>query len=84
MDDYNRLEKIGEGTYGEVYKAQHITSGKIVALKKTRLEVRPTDLLLLKRRGFITSRKLICKVSISNAVDSYRHEDARNHFRETT
>ncbi len=40
MDQYERLEKIGEGTYGKVYKARDIASGKMVALKKCRLEVR--------------------------------------------
>ncbi|CAG0920769.1 unnamed protein product [Notodromas monacha] len=38
MDDYLKLEKLGEGTYGVVYKARHKTTGKIVALKKIRLE----------------------------------------------
>ncbi|KAI8927301.1 kinase-like domain-containing protein [Entophlyctis helioformis] len=38
MDNYERLQKIGEGTYGVVYKAQHKPSGDIVALKKIRLE----------------------------------------------
>jgi len=39
MDQYEKLEKIGEGTYGKVYKAKDINSGKLVALKKTRLEM---------------------------------------------
>ena len=30
---YHRLEKIGEGTYGVVYKAEHILTHKLVALK---------------------------------------------------
>lgn len=35
---YNRIEKIGEGTYGVVYKAKDKrNNGKIVALKKIRL-----------------------------------------------
>ncbi|CBI31140.3 unnamed protein product, partial [Vitis vinifera] len=33
------LEKVGEGTYGKVYKAKDKTSGQVVALKKTRLEM---------------------------------------------
>lgn len=40
MDEYEKLEKVGEGTYGKVYKARHKRTGQIVALKKTRLEVR--------------------------------------------
>ncbi|EGD82562.1 CMGC/CDK/CDC2 protein kinase [Salpingoeca rosetta] len=38
MDRYEKIEKIGEGTYGTVYKAKLITSGELVALKKIKLE----------------------------------------------
>ncbi|XP_058073358.1 cell division control protein 2 homolog D [Magnolia sinica] len=37
MDGYEKLEKVGEGTYGKVYRAREKATGKIVALKKTRL-----------------------------------------------
>lgn len=37
-DDYEKIEKVGEGTYGVVYKARHRKSNRIVALKKIRLE----------------------------------------------
>lgn len=38
MDRYQRLEKIGEGTYGVVYKAKDHDTSEIIALKKIRLE----------------------------------------------
>ncbi|KAM0682630.1 Cyclin-dependent kinase catalytic subunit [Mitosporidium daphniae] len=38
VDAYQKLEKIGEGSYGVVYKAKHRLSGALVALKKIRLE----------------------------------------------
>ncbi|KAA8517579.1 hypothetical protein F0562_017791 [Nyssa sinensis] len=39
MDKYEKLEKVGEGTYGKVYKAKDKATGQLVALKKTRLEM---------------------------------------------
>ncbi len=38
MERYHKLEKIGEGTYGVVYKAKDRVTNEIVALKKIRLE----------------------------------------------
>ncbi|XP_032890184.1 cyclin-dependent kinase 1 [Amblyraja radiata] len=38
MDDYVKIEKIGEGTYGVVYKGRHKVTQQIVAMKKIRLE----------------------------------------------
>ncbi|XP_067015382.1 cyclin-dependent kinase 1 [Anabrus simplex] len=38
MEDYIKLEKIGEGTYGVVYKCKNKSTGQIVAMKKIRLE----------------------------------------------
>lgn len=35
---YTRLEKLGEGTYGVVYKCRHNPTGLIVAMKKIRLD----------------------------------------------
>eukprot|EP00250_Pteridium_aquilinum_P005148 c15286_g1_i1 orf=106-1026(-) len=39
MDNYDKLEKVGEGTYGKVYRARERRTGRMVALKKTRLEL---------------------------------------------
>jgi serine/threonine protein kinase len=38
MENYQRIEKIGEGTYGVVFKAKARSTGEIVALKRIRLE----------------------------------------------
>lgn len=35
---FQKLEKIGEGTYGVVYKARNKRTGQLVALKKIRLD----------------------------------------------
>lgn len=35
---YERIEKVGEGTYGTVYRARDRTTNEIVALKKIKLE----------------------------------------------
>lgn len=38
MERYQKVEKIGEGTYGVVYKARDTVTGSLLALKKIRLE----------------------------------------------
>ncbi|CAJ0936385.1 unnamed protein product, partial [Mesorhabditis belari] len=38
LDDFVKLEKIGEGTYGVVYKGRNRKTNQMVALKKIRLE----------------------------------------------
>lgn len=37
-EGYLKIDKIGEGTYGVVYKARNRSTGRLVALKKIRLE----------------------------------------------
>ncbi|KAF9584730.1 cyclin-dependent serine/threonine protein kinase [Lunasporangiospora selenospora] len=38
MDKYQKIEKLGEGTYGIVYKAQNRETNDVVALKRIRLD----------------------------------------------
>ncbi|GMS96214.1 hypothetical protein PENTCL1PPCAC_18389 [Pristionchus entomophagus] len=38
LDDFIKIEKIGEGTYGVVYKGRNKLTNKLVAMKKIRLE----------------------------------------------
>ena len=45
-DGYLKIDKIGEGTYGIVYKAKNRSTGRLVALKKIRLE---TEVILLSK-----------------------------------
>lgn len=39
MNDFIKVEKIGEGTYGVVYKGRNKKTGRLVAMKKIRLEL---------------------------------------------
>mmetsp|Transcript_31846 Transcript_31846/g.51412 ORF Transcript_31846/g.51412 Transcript_31846/m.51412 type:complete len:476 (+) Transcript_31846:205-1632(+) len=38
VDIFERLEQIGEGTYGQVYRCRNKLTGEIVALKKVRMD----------------------------------------------
>jgi serine/threonine protein kinase len=38
MDNFEKVEKIGEGTYGVVYKARDRRDDSVVALKRIRLD----------------------------------------------
>jgi len=46
---YQRINEIGDGTYGIVYKARDNETGEIVAMKKTKLDVSLLTLGLKRR-----------------------------------
>ncbi|CAA2996511.1 cyclin-dependent kinase G-2-like isoform X1 [Olea europaea subsp. europaea] len=63
VDEFERLNKINEGTYGIVYRARDKKSGEIVALKKVKMEK--------EREGFpLTSLREI------NILLSFQHPSA--------
>ncbi|KAI3662377.1 hypothetical protein MP638_004901 [Amoeboaphelidium occidentale] len=43
VENYEKISRIGEGTYGVVYKAKDKATGQIVALKKIRMEPEPSS-----------------------------------------
>ena len=59
---HERIQQVGEGTYGKVYKGKNLITGELVALKKLRLEA--------EREGFpITSHREI------GLLQSFDHEN---------
>ncbi|KAH7554628.1 hypothetical protein ACOSQ2_028086 [Xanthoceras sorbifolium] len=79
MEKYEKLEKVGEGTYGKVYKAKDKATGQLVALKKTRLEMdeegipptalREVSLLQLLSQSLYVVR-LLCVEHVDSSTDS--------------
>ncbi len=43
VDEYERLNRIGQGTYGTVYRAREKKTGQIVALKRVILHNEEQD-----------------------------------------
>ncbi|XP_020572672.1 probable serine/threonine-protein kinase At1g54610 [Phalaenopsis equestris] len=56
-DSFERLDKIGQGTYSSVYRARDIENGKIVALKKVRFDsLEPESVRFMAREIHILRR----------------------------
>ncbi|XP_033339442.1 cyclin-dependent kinase 2 [Megalopta genalis] len=75
MDDFVKIEKIGEGTYGVVYKAKDKLTGKLVALKKIRLETESEGVPSTAIREISLLRKLTHPniVRLFDVVDGDKH-----------
>jgi len=56
MERYDLLERIGEGTFGEVYRGRDKASGRIVALKRVRLRTAECALAVCVLRVFRATR----------------------------
>ncbi|XP_076888160.1 putative serine/threonine-protein kinase At1g54610 isoform X2 [Bidens hawaiensis] len=57
-DSYDKLAKIGHGTYSNVYKARDRDTGKIVALKKVRFDTSVAESVKFMAREIIILQKL--------------------------
>ncbi|XVF68288.1 hypothetical protein PTKIN_Ptkin10aG0193000 [Pterospermum kingtungense] len=57
-DSFEKLEKIGQGTYSSVYKARDLESNKIVALKKVRFVNMDPESVRFMAREIIILRRL--------------------------
>uniref|UniRef100_A0A1D1Y7D4 [RNA-polymerase]-subunit kinase n=1 Tax=Anthurium amnicola TaxID=1678845 RepID=A0A1D1Y7D4_9ARAE len=57
VDTFEKLDKIGQGTYSNVYKARDILTGKIVAMKKVRFDnLEPESVKFMAREILILRR----------------------------
>ncbi|KAK9078760.1 hypothetical protein SSX86_002818 [Deinandra increscens subsp. villosa] len=57
-DTFEKLEKIGQGTYSSVYKARDLTNNKIVALKRVRFDNMDTESVKFMAREILILRRL--------------------------
>ncbi|KAL9236987.1 hypothetical protein vseg_011585 [Gypsophila vaccaria] len=57
-DSFEKLDKIGQGTYSSVYKARDLETGKIVAMKKVRFVNMDPESVRFMAREILILRKL--------------------------
>ncbi|XP_059290321.1 probable serine/threonine-protein kinase At1g54610 [Lycium ferocissimum] len=58
LDTYERIDKIGEGTYSNVYKARDCLFNKIVAMKKVRFDNHDLESVKFMAREIVILRRL--------------------------
>ncbi|XP_039568950.1 cyclin-dependent kinase 2 [Passer montanus] len=88
MENFQKVEKIGEGTYGVVYKARNKVTGEVVALKKIRLDTETEgvpstairEISLLKELNHPNIVKLLDVIHTENKlylVFEFLHQDLK-------
>jgi cyclin-dependent kinase 2 len=91
LENFTRVEKIGEGTYGVVYKAKDNSSGEMVALKRIRLDSEADgvpstairEISLLKELDHINIVKLLDIIHADNKlflVFEYLNQDLKKYM----
>ncbi|KAK8677690.1 hypothetical protein V6N13_143215 [Hibiscus sabdariffa] len=71
VESFEKLEKVGQGTYSSVYKARDLETGKIVAMKKVRfvnmdpesVRFMAREIIILRRLDHPNVMKLVCIVT---------------------
>lgn len=76
IDNFQKLNRIGEGTYGIVYRAKNKVTGQIVALKRIRMEFTNEGLPISSLREIAILKSLkhdnivtVYDVVVGNAVE---------------
>jgi serine/threonine protein kinase len=90
IESYNKLEKLGEGTYATVFKGQSTINGSYVALKEIRLEhdegapctaIREVSLLRqLKHANIVTLHDIIYTEKSLTLVFEYLEKDLKQYM----
>ena len=90
IESYNKLDKLGEGTYATVYKGQSTINGSFVALKEIRLEheegapctaIREVSLLKqLKHANIVTLHDIIYTEKSLTLVFEYLEKDLKQYM----
>lgn len=91
IENFTRVEKIGEGTYGVVYKAKDNASGSMVALKRIRLDTEADgvpsttirEISLLKELSHLNIVKLLDIIHTDNKlflVFEYLNQDLKKYM----
>eukprot|EP00123_Amoebidium_parasiticum_P001422 comp12503_c0_seq1/m.7461 comp12503_c0_seq1/g.7461 ORF comp12503_c0_seq1/g.7461 comp12503_c0_seq1/m.7461 type:complete len:296 (-) comp12503_c0_seq1:468-1355(-) len=91
MDKYRKLEKVGSGTYGVVYKAKNKETGETVALKKIKLEgddegvpstaIREVSALMeLQHQNIVKLLDVVCENARLLLVFEYLDQDLKKYI----
>ncbi|KAI0987846.1 hypothetical protein GJ496_011732 [Pomphorhynchus laevis] len=91
---YQRLERLGEGTYATVYKGKSLLTGQIVALKEIRLEhdegapctaIREASVLRqLRHANIVTLHDVVYETSTLTLVFEYVKRDLKQYLEKET
>ncbi|KAJ2342931.1 hypothetical protein GGF43_005815 [Coemansia sp. RSA 2618] len=74
VDGYEKLSRVGEGTYGIVYKARETRTGRIVALKRMRTEEHGLPLSSLREIALLKRLKHANIVDVLGVVGGHSLE----------